>query len=51
MLEIDVHAARWHSTFRVKVPGTGWAMRWSLKRFIAETADGLARAAETGSTT
>src|SRR5919201_647826 len=42
---------RWHSTFRAKVPGTGWAMRWSLKRFIAETADGLARAAETGSTT
>src|SRR5919197_1150996 len=37
---------RWHSTFRAKVPGTGWAMRWSLKRFIAETAEGLARRAE-----
>ncbi|HYY64544.1 MAG TPA: hypothetical protein VE688_08020 [Gaiellaceae bacterium] len=46
MLEIDVHAARWHSTFRVKVPGTGWAMRRSLKRFIAETAEAPARSAE-----
>jgi uncharacterized protein YndB with AHSA1/START domain len=39
-------AIRWHSTFRAKVPGTGWTMRWSLNRFLAETADGLARAAE-----
>jgi uncharacterized protein YndB with AHSA1/START domain len=37
---------RWHSTFRAKVPGTGWAMCWSLNRFIGETVEGLARAAE-----
>jgi uncharacterized protein YndB with AHSA1/START domain len=41
-------SVRWHSTFRPKVWGTGWAMRWSLERFIAETAEGLARAAEAG---
>ena len=37
---------RWHSKFAAMVPGTGWIMRRRLGRFIAETAAGLARAAE-----
>jgi hypothetical protein len=35
----------WRSTFRPKVPGTGWVYRRELGRFIGETVDGLARAA------
>ena len=37
---------RWHSTFRAKVPGTGWLIRRTLQRFVADTAERLARAAE-----
>ncbi len=37
---------RWHSTFRSKAPGTGWLIRRSLQRFVADTAERLARAAE-----
>ena len=37
---------RWHSTFRAKVPGTGWLVRSTLQRFVADTAERLARAAE-----
>jgi uncharacterized protein YndB with AHSA1/START domain len=37
---------RWHSTFKTKVPGTGWLIRHSLQRFVADTAERLARAAE-----
>jgi hypothetical protein len=37
---------RWHSTFDVKVPGTGWLWRAILRRFLQETADRLARGAE-----
>jgi hypothetical protein len=37
---------RWRSTFAALIPGTGWMMRRRLGRFIAETAQGLARAAE-----
>jgi uncharacterized protein YndB with AHSA1/START domain len=37
---------RWHSTFSAKVPGTGWLIRRSLQRFVADTAERLARAAE-----
>ena len=37
---------RWHSTFRARVPGTGWLIRRSLQRFVADTAGRLARAAE-----
>ncbi len=33
---------RWHSTFRAKVPGTGWLYRLVLTNFIARTARGLA---------
>ncbi len=36
----------WRSSFRPKVPGTGWLIRRKLQAFIAETAAGLARAAE-----
>jgi uncharacterized protein YndB with AHSA1/START domain len=39
-------AIRWRSSFRAKLPGTGWLIRLRLTRFIAETADGLAREAE-----
>lgn len=37
---------RWHSTFRARVPGTGWLVRSALQRFVADTAGRLARAAE-----
>ena len=37
---------RWHSTFRAKVPGTGAITRHALLRFIADTVERLARAAE-----
>lgn len=37
---------RWHSIFRAKVPGTGWLVRSALQRFVADTAERLARAAE-----
>jgi uncharacterized protein YndB with AHSA1/START domain len=37
---------RWRSKFGAMIPGTGWMMRRRLGRFIAETAQGLARAAE-----
>jgi hypothetical protein len=35
----------WRSTFRPKVPGTGWIYRRELGRFIRETVEGLAAAA------
>jgi uncharacterized protein YndB with AHSA1/START domain len=38
-------AIRWHSTFRAKVPGTGWFYRLVLTRFIRTTATRLAEAA------
>jgi uncharacterized protein YndB with AHSA1/START domain len=38
---------RWHSTFRGKLPGIGWLVARTLRKFIAETAEALARAAET----
>lgn len=40
-------AIRWHSTFRSAIPGAGRAIRRRLERFLAETAEGLAEAAET----
>lgn len=40
-------AIRWHSTFDVTVPGTGWFWRLFLGRFIRDCARGLARAAAT----
>jgi hypothetical protein len=36
---------RWHSTFRAKVPGSGWVYRRQLQAFIGECVDGLAAAA------
>lgn len=35
-------AIRWHSTFRAKIPGTGWLYRRTLARFIQQCVDGLA---------
>ncbi len=35
----------WRSTFRAKVPGTGWLYRLQLGNFIGRTVDGLALAA------
>lgn len=37
---------RWRSSFRPKLPGTGALARRQLQRFIAQTAEGLAREAE-----
>lgn len=36
----------WHSTFRAKVPGTGWLYQRTLSRFIKRCAEGLAAHAE-----
>ena len=36
---------RWRSTFRAKVPGTGWLYRRQLGNFIGRTVEGLAEAA------
>lgn len=36
----------WHSTFRPKVPGTGWIYRRELGKFIRHTVEGLAAAAD-----
>jgi hypothetical protein len=36
----------WRSTFRAKVPGTGWLYRRQLGRFIGLAVNGLAAAAE-----
>jgi hypothetical protein len=36
----------WRSTFRAKVPGTGWVYRRELGRFIRTTVEGLAAAAD-----
>jgi hypothetical protein len=36
---------RWHSTFRAKVPGTGFIYRRQLGAFIGECVQGLATAA------
>ena len=38
----------WRSTFRAKVPGTGWIYRRQLGAFIGETVDGLAAAGPPG---
>ena len=36
----------WRSTFRPKVPGTGWLYRRELGKFIKGTVEGLAAAAD-----
>ncbi len=36
----------WHSTFRPKVPGSGWFYRRELGKFIRQTVEGLAVAAD-----
>jgi hypothetical protein len=42
-------AIHWRSTFRPKVPGTGWIYQRQLGRFIGLTVNGLAAAAESAS--
>jgi hypothetical protein len=37
---------RWHSTFKGKLPGLGPAIAFTLRTFIARTAEELARGAE-----
>ena len=37
---------RWHSTFRGKLPGLGWVVGRTLRKFIAETVEALARGAK-----
>lgn len=39
----DGTAIQWRSSFRPKVPGTGWMYRRQLTSFIQQCADGLAR--------
>jgi hypothetical protein len=39
-------AINWRSTFRPKVPGTGWIYRRELGKFIGRTVAGLAAAAD-----
>ena len=39
-------AIGWRSTFRAKVPGTGWLYRWQLGKFIGRTVAGLAAAGD-----
>jgi uncharacterized protein YndB with AHSA1/START domain len=41
-------AIRWRSTFRAKVPGTGWIYRRELGKFIGQTVSGLAEFAGAG---
>jgi len=40
---------RWRSTFRAKVPGTGWIYQRQLGQFIGLTVNGLVAAAESAS--
>ena len=45
-IDLDQHdggtAIHWHSSFRAKVPGTGWIYRRALGSFIQRCVDGLA---------
>jgi len=48
--EVDLEPApgggttiRWHSSFLAKPRGTGWIMQTGLRRFLAQTANGLAK--------
>jgi Polyketide cyclase / dehydrase and lipid transport len=49
--DVDLHTddgvttIHWHSSFRPKLPGSGWLYQWSLSRFIERCARGLAKAA------
>jgi uncharacterized protein YndB with AHSA1/START domain len=40
---------RWRSSFHAAVPGTGWAAKVALQRFVQQVATALARAAEAAS--
>ena len=44
--EEDGTTINWRSTFRPKVPGTGWLYRRELGKFIRKTVEGLAAAAD-----
>jgi Polyketide cyclase / dehydrase and lipid transport len=39
----DTTVIHWHSTFRPKVPGTGWIYQRALGKFIQQCVEGLAR--------
>jgi len=39
-------SVNWHSTFRAKVPGTGWLYHRELGTFIKQTVEGLAAATD-----
>jgi uncharacterized protein YndB with AHSA1/START domain len=39
-------AIRWHTTFRPKVPGSGWLYRRVLDRMTREFVDGLVKASQ-----
>jgi hypothetical protein len=51
--EIDIEPApegtaiRWHTTFRPKVPGSGWIYRRALDKLTRQFVDGLVRASST----
>lgn len=40
----------WHILFRPVIFGTGWLLRWAIKRFARRCADGLAGYAQTTAT-
>ena len=43
----DGTAIRWHTTFRPKVPGSGWIYRRALDKLTRQFVDGLVRASST----
>ncbi len=45
----DGTAIHWHSSFRPKVPGTGWVVQRGIARFLERCATGLAEYAASSS--
>jgi hypothetical protein len=43
--QADGTAIRWHTTFKPKVPGSGWIYRRALDKITRQFVDGLVRAA------
>ena len=37
----------WHVSFTPMISGTGWLLRWAIRRFVQRCADGLAGYAQT----
>ena len=42
----DGTEVRWHATFRSRIPGTGWILRYLIDRKIREGADALVERAD-----